>query len=90
MDAMVPADLHIPMLARDRGRVPQPLSFWRRVHHFVRQGPRWFWIGAVALFVLWIALLAVATEVTGRVPVGGVVGGLAAAAWSFLRERKRE
>jgi hypothetical protein len=45
---------------------------------------------AAGLFLLWVAILVVATTVTGRVPVGGVIGGLAGAEWSFLRERKRE
>jgi hypothetical protein len=90
MDAMVPADLHIPMLARDRDRVPKPMSFWRRMHHLTQQGNRRFWVVAVGVFLLWIGVLAIATAFTGRVPVAGVIGGLVAAAWSFLRERKRE
>jgi hypothetical protein len=90
MDAMVPADLHIPMLSRGPDRVPRPMSFWRRLHHLTQQGNRRFWVVAAGLFLLWIAILVGATMVTGRVPVGGVIGGLAVGAWSFLRERKRE
>lgn len=88
MDAMVPPDLHIPMLPRER--VPQPMSFWRRLYHLTQQGSRRFWVAAAGLVLLWIGVLVVATMVTGRVPVAGIIGGLAVVAWQFLRERKRE
>ncbi len=36
VDAMVPEDLHIPMLDRDEDAVPQPASWWARARYLAR------------------------------------------------------
>jgi hypothetical protein len=87
VDVMVPPDLHIPMMARDRDRVPQPLGFWPK-WRLALQRHRTPVLGAVLLLLIWVAVLAVATMVTGRVPVGGVIGGLLVGVWSYRRQRR--
>lgn len=59
VDVMVPPDLHIPMMARDRDRVPQPMSWGARAR-LVLRGSR---ERAIAVAVL----TAVALIVVGRV-----------------------
>lgn len=88
VDVMVPPDLHIPMMARDRDRVPKPLAFWPK-WRLALQRHRTSVLGAVVLLLIWVAVLAVATVLTGRVPVGGVIGGLLVGAWSYRRQRQK-
>jgi len=88
VDAMVPAHLHIPMMARDRDRVPQPLGFWPK-WRYALQHNRVPVLGAVVLLLIWVTVLVVATVVTGRVPVGGIIGGLVVTVWSLRRQRNQ-
>lgn len=90
VDSMVPQELHLPMLARDASQVPQPLSAWRRLRHFGSEHRRGLGRGVLALLVVLVVGVVVTLAVTtGRVPWGGIIGGLGFAVWSFLRERRR-
>lgn len=87
LDEIVPASLHIPMLARDADRIPQPLKVHARMREAtaqLRRNPRAM---LAILATVWVLLFGGYTLGTGHPPVGGLVATLAVGAVAARKAR---
>jgi hypothetical protein len=88
LDAMVPSDLHIPMLERPAEQLPRPMTNAEQARHLWKQARSTPMFVTTLSWLLVVGLIGGLYWWTGRFTAAPIAGALGASAWTWYAQRR--